>query len=54
MTTELYWMTLTVFMTALFWVPYVLDRYIVRGFWPALAAPSRKVTDRNQCGRSVR
>jgi hypothetical protein len=37
MTTELYWMTLTVFMTALFWVPYVLDRYIVRGFWPALA-----------------
>ena len=37
MTTELYWMTLTVFMTALFWVPYVLDRYVVRGFWPALA-----------------
>jgi hypothetical protein len=32
MTTELYWMTLTVFMTALFWVPYVLDRYVVRGF----------------------
>src|SRR6476620_5584006 len=37
MTTELYWMTLTVFMTALFWVPYVLDRYVVRGFWPALS-----------------
>ena len=37
MTTELYWMTLAVLMTALFWVPYVLDRYIVRGFWPALA-----------------
>jgi uncharacterized MAPEG superfamily protein len=38
MTTELYWMTLTVLMTALFWVPYVLDRYVVRGFWPALAS----------------
>ena len=36
MTTELYWMTLTVLMTALFWVPYVLDRYVVRGIWPAL------------------
>jgi uncharacterized MAPEG superfamily protein len=37
MTTELYWMTLAVLMTALFWVPYVVDRYVVRGFWPALA-----------------
>lgn len=37
MTVELYWMTLVVLMTALFWVPYVVDRYVVRGFWPALA-----------------
>lgn len=29
MSTELYWMTLTVLMTALFWVPYVVDRYAV-------------------------
>jgi uncharacterized MAPEG superfamily protein len=36
MTTELYWMILTVLMTALFWVPYVVDRYVLRGFWPAL------------------
>ena len=36
MSTELYWMTLTVLMTALLWVPYVLDRYAVRGPWPAL------------------
>jgi uncharacterized MAPEG superfamily protein len=33
---ELYWMTLTVLMTAFFWVPYVLDRHYVRGLWPAL------------------
>ena len=37
MTTELYWLTLTVLMTALFWVPYVLDRMVVRGLWPMLA-----------------
>jgi uncharacterized MAPEG superfamily protein len=30
-------MTLTVLMTALFWVPYVVDRYAMRGVWPALA-----------------
>lgn len=31
MTTELYWLTLTVLMTAVFWVPYILDRLVVRG-----------------------
>lgn len=28
---ELRWMTLTVLMTAIFWLPYVLDRVAVRG-----------------------
>ena len=37
MTTELYWMTLTVLMTALFWVPYILDRVAVRGLMPAIS-----------------
>lgn len=37
MTTELYWLTLTVLMTALFWVPYVLDRLAVRGVWSVLS-----------------
>jgi uncharacterized MAPEG superfamily protein len=36
-TTELYWLTLTVLMTALFWVPYILDRLAVRGLMPAIA-----------------
>jgi uncharacterized MAPEG superfamily protein len=39
MTTELYWMTLTLLMTALCSVPYVLDRIVVRGLWPTLADP---------------
>jgi uncharacterized MAPEG superfamily protein len=37
MPTELYWMTLTVLMTALFWVPYLVDRCAVRGIWPAIS-----------------
>jgi len=37
MTAEMFWMSLTVLMTALFWVPYVLDRWAVRGLWPLLA-----------------
>ncbi|MBA4173400.1 MAG: MAPEG family protein [Hyphomicrobium sp.] len=37
MTTELYWLTLTLLMTALFWIPYILDRLAVRGIWPALS-----------------
>jgi hypothetical protein len=31
MTQELHWMILTVFMTALFWVPYLVDRLLSRG-----------------------
>lgn len=37
MSAELYWMNLTVLMTALFWVPYILDRLAVRGIWPTLS-----------------
>lgn len=37
MTAELYWMTLTVLMTALFWLAYILDRLVVRGLWAAVA-----------------
>jgi uncharacterized MAPEG superfamily protein len=37
MTTELYWLTLTALMTALFWVPYVLNRVAATGLTGALA-----------------
>jgi uncharacterized MAPEG superfamily protein len=36
-TTELYWLTLTALMTALFWVPYVLNRVAAVGLGGALA-----------------
>ena len=37
MTIELYWLTLTIVMTALFWVPYILDRIVTLGLWSALS-----------------
>lgn len=40
MSKELFWLTLTVAMTGLFWVPYVLDRIFVRGLFAAMANPS--------------
>jgi uncharacterized MAPEG superfamily protein len=36
-TTELYWLTLTALMTALFWVPYVLNRIAATGLGGTLA-----------------
>ena len=40
MSKELYWLTLTVAMTGLLWVPYILDRIMVRGVMGATANPS--------------
>jgi uncharacterized MAPEG superfamily protein len=40
MSTELFWLMLTVAMTGLMWVPYILDRLMVRGLMGALANPS--------------
>jgi uncharacterized MAPEG superfamily protein len=41
MTRELFWLTLTVILTGLLWVPYVLNRMMVRGIAGAMANPSR-------------
>jgi uncharacterized MAPEG superfamily protein len=40
MSQELFWLVLTVVMTGLIWVPYILDRLMVRGLVPAMANPS--------------
>ena len=40
MSRELFWLTLTVAMTGLFWIPYILDRIAVRGPIAALGNPS--------------
>jgi uncharacterized MAPEG superfamily protein len=41
MTRELFWLTLTVILTGLLWVPYVLNRCMVRGIGGAMANPTR-------------
>jgi uncharacterized MAPEG superfamily protein len=41
MTRELFWLTLTVILTGLLWIPYVLNRCQVRGLAGAMANPSR-------------
>lgn len=48
MTKELLWLTLTVILTGLLWVPYILDRIMVRGLMGAMANPSRH--DKPQSG----
>jgi uncharacterized MAPEG superfamily protein len=41
MTRELFWLTLTVILTGLLWIPYILNRVQVRGLGGAMANPTR-------------
>ena len=41
MTRELFWLTLTVILTGVMWIPYVLNRCQIRGLTGAMANPSR-------------
>jgi uncharacterized MAPEG superfamily protein len=41
MTRELFWLTLTVILTGILWVPYILNRTQVRGLMGSMANPSR-------------
>ena len=40
MSRELMWLTLTVILTGVLWIPYILDRIMVRGTMGAMANPS--------------
>ncbi len=39
MSRELFWLTATVVLTGLLWIPYILDRSAKRGLWGALDNP---------------
>ena len=41
MSRELMWLTLTVILTGLLWLPYTIDRVVVRGLMGAMTNPSR-------------
>ena len=51
MSKELFWLTLTTAMTGLFWLPYILDRIMVRGLMGAMATRAR-APRRNRAGPS--
>jgi len=40
MSHEIYWLSLTIGLTLLFWIPYVLNRMVVRGIRGTLANPA--------------
>ena len=39
MTTELYWLTLSILLTSVLWLPYILNRLAEQGFFKALWDP---------------
>ena len=41
MKTDIFWLTLTILMTSLFWVPYILNRISEHKLIPALRNPNR-------------
>ncbi|MGE0060554.1 MAG: MAPEG family protein [Xanthobacteraceae bacterium] len=41
MTKELMWLALTAMLTGVLWIPYILDRIVVRGLVGSMANPSR-------------
>ena len=43
LTPELFWLTLTVILTGLLWVPYILNRIVVRGLSATMDNPKRDV-----------
>ncbi len=54
LTDELYWLVLTLIMTALFWVPYILNRMLEQGIFNALWDPyGRTDTQRAWAQRMV-
>jgi uncharacterized MAPEG superfamily protein len=39
MTKELFWLTMTSVLTLVIWIPYIVDRVMVRGLWATLDNP---------------
>lgn len=46
--TEVFWLCLTLLMTALFWTPYILNRMAEHGIWPALYNPEPDIRPKAQ------
>ena len=51
MSHELFWLVMTTAMTGLLWIPYILDRIMVRGLMATMAIRPRTIS-RSRRGRS--
>ena len=54
MSTELFWLSLTVGMTGLFWIPYILDRFATRGIIATLGYPDAKTPPQSDWAERMR
>jgi uncharacterized MAPEG superfamily protein len=50
---ELYWLTLTILMTAVFWVPYILNRMLEQGILNALWDPHGRTETKRAWARRM-
>ena len=48
LTTELFWLVAAATMTALMWVPYIINRIGEHGVWPALSNPQPDIRPKAQ------
>jgi uncharacterized MAPEG superfamily protein len=53
MSHELFWLVVTAAMTGLLWIPYILDRVMVRGLMGAIANPSPNDTPQSPWARRL-
>jgi uncharacterized MAPEG superfamily protein len=53
MSKEIMWLTLTVILTGVLWIPYILDRIMVRGLMGAMANPSPDDTPQSPWARRL-
>src|SRR5450755_4905469 len=53
LTPELQWLTLTVILTGVLWIPYILNRCQVRGLGGAMANPSRNDKPHAECANRL-
>jgi len=48
MKTEIFWLTLTIIATAMFWMPYILNRIVEHRLIPALRNPNRDARPKSE------
>lgn len=53
LSTELFWLTLTTMMTALIWMPYIVNRLIEHSPWPALMNPQPDLRPKAQWAERI-